>query len=66
MKKMVLGGVFVGALLAALFLFQGTPSVTAGDDYREELAQILKNQEKILQTLEEIKADLVKIRVRSN
>ena len=66
MKKRIVWVLLGGVFLVAFLFLQGEAAVTAGTDYREELAQILKNQEKILQTLEEIKADLVKIRIRAN
>ena len=56
----LLGGVF----LTAIFLFQTSPPVTAGDSLDRQVGQILKNQEKILQELQEIRKELDVIRVR--
>lgn len=60
-------GVLLGTLLLAAFIcLQGNPGLWAEEDFGNQIAQILKNQEKILQHLQEIKTELVRIRVRSN
>ena len=66
MPKKFLGVVLGTLVLTGVFMFRSSPAVTAGgEDLGKEIAQILKNQEKILQELQEIKKDLNVIRVRT-
>ena len=59
--------VFFGALLlVGSFWFMASPGIGGEKTFGSQGRQILKNQEKILQDLELIKKDLVKIRVRVN
>ena len=63
-KKFLL--ILVGLLFLGTFLlFQVHPGVWAEEDLSKQVAQILKNQEKILQDLQEIKKQLDVIRIRT-
>ena len=65
MPKKFLGIVLSMLVLAAVLMFHSSPAVMAGgEDLGKGIAQILKNQEKILQELQEIKKELDVIRVR--
>jgi len=58
--------ILVGALFLGTFLlFQVHPGVWAEEDLSKQVAQILKNQEKILQELQEIRKQLDVIRIRT-
>ena len=59
---------FGAMLLGGVLYFGAGPRLWAADekDHSDQLAQILKNEEKILQDLQEIKTELVKIRMRAN
>ena len=58
----ILLGIFL--LLSALWL-QGEPAARAEDEESaEQIEQLLKNQEKILQNLQDIKKELNIIRIR--
>lgn len=58
---------FLGVLLlGGLLLFQAPPRIGAEENLHEQIAKILRNQEKILQDLGEIKKELTRIRIRAN
>ena len=65
MPKKFLGMLLGGFVLAAVFMFQVHPGVWAEEDLSKQVGQILKNQEKILQELQEIKKELDVIRIRA-
>ena len=66
MPKKFLWMALAGMFLTAAFLAPGkaVESVKAEGSLETQVAQILKNQEKILQDLAAIKEDLAKIRMR--
>ena len=65
MSKKFLGGFLVVLLLGSLVIFQARPSIGAEEGIlSKEMAQVLANQAKILQGIEEIKGELDKIRMR--
>ena len=63
-KKLLL--ILVGVLFLGTFLLlQVHPGVWAEEDLSKQVVQILKNQEKILQELQEIRKQLDIIRIRT-
>ena len=54
------------ALMGTLLWVHSTPRVSAEENLSSQVGRILKNQEKMLQDLQEIKAELKKIRYRAN
>lgn len=66
MKKRILWLLVGILLLVSLIGVQGSPRVEAEENMSTQIHQILKNQEKILKELGEIKKELATIRVRVN
>ena len=64
-KKMFM--MLLAITLVGSFLWvRSIPWVSAEENLSSQVGKILKNQEKILQDLQEIKAELKKIRYRTN
>ena len=64
-KKMLM--MLLAITLVGSFLWvRSTPRVSAEEGLSSQVGKILKNQEKMFQDLQEIKAELKKIRYRAN
>ncbi|MBI4436273.1 MAG: hypothetical protein HY590_02525 [Candidatus Omnitrophica bacterium] len=66
MTKKILMILLALVLGGALLWVRPAPRVSAEEDFSSQVGRILKNQEKMLQDLQEIKAELKKIRFRAN
>ena len=65
MRKRLLGILLAASLLSVPLWLQATPRLHAEEEgLSKQVGQVLKNQEKILRDLGEIKAELAKIRMR--
>jgi len=66
MTKKIFMMLLAVALVGGLLWVRSAPRASAEENLSSQVGQILKNQEKMLQVLQEIKAELKTIRYRTN